>query len=172
MGGYILRAATDLKISEKIGFLKRIDVFENLYISAQNAKSSKEEYFEKIIDSDMASLDFRFLIRHLKSRMKNLNNTAFVIERKLTLARSSFQMSIDTKMTENSEKLDKLMRQFSVFRLIFLPLSIITGLWVMKCKVPFYASEVDNFYCFYTLVGTMVLITICLLTIFKWKGWM
>ena len=128
----IQEISTDLNINEKIGFLKRIDAFENLYISTQNAKSSKEEYFEKIIESDMASLEFRFLIRHLKSRMRNLNNTTFIIERKLTLAKSSFQMSIDTKMTENSEKLDKLMRQFSLISVMFLPLTIITGMWGMN----------------------------------------
>ena len=168
----IQEVSTDLKISEKIGFLKRIDVFENLYISAQNAKSSKEEYFEKIIESDMASLDFRFLIRHLKSRMKNLNNTAFVIERKLTLARSSFQMSIDTKMTENSEKLDKLMRQFSLISVMFLPLTIITGMWGMNCKIPYQADVEDNLNCFYTIWGLMGGIIFGCVLFFKLKGWM
>ena len=152
----IQEISTDLNINEKIGFLKRIDAFENLYISTQNAKSSKEEYFEKIIESDMASLEFRFLIRHLKSRMRNLNNTTFIIERKLTLAKSSFQMSIDTKMTENSEKLDKLMRQFSLISVMFLPLTIITGMWGMNWKVPYMVDDENyNLNCFYTLCGIM-----------------
>ena len=162
-----------LDIHQKAEFLKRIDTFENLYISAQNAKSSKEEYFERTIESDMASLEFRFMIRHLKSRMRNLNNTAFVIERKLTLARSTFQMSIDSKMTENSDKLDKLMRQFSMISVMFLPLTVITGMWGMNCKVPYVMSdEDDNLNCFYSLCGVMGGIIMGWIILFKLKGWM
>ena len=161
-----------LNINQKADFLKRIDVFENLYISAQNAKSSKEEYFDRIIESDMASLEFRFMVRHLKSRMRNLNNTAFVIERKLTLARSTFQMSIDSKMTENSDKLDKLMRQFSMISVMFLPLTVITGMWGMNCKVPYVIDEEDNLNCFYALWGVMGGIVIGWIVLFKLKGWM
>ena len=160
---------------EEEDYLHKIDVFENHYIAAQNAKSSKEQYFEKIIESEMASEDFRFLIRHLSSRMLNLSNTTFVIENKLSLSRNTYQMAVDTKMTENSEKLDKLMRQFSLVSIMFLPLTIITGMWGMNCKVPYMMvdEETDNnLDCFYTLCGVMAFIVIFLLTFFKLKGWM
>jgi hypothetical protein len=139
---------------EEEDYLHKIDVFENEYIAAQNAKGSKEQYFEKIIESEMASEDFRFLIRHLSSRMLNLSNTTFVIESKLSLSRNTYQMAVDTKMTENSEKLDKLMRQFSLVSIMFLPLTIITGMWGMNCKVPYMMvdEETDNnLDCFYVL---------------------
>lgn len=122
----------NLGVNEKKEFLQDMDVFENLYIGAVNAKGSKEKYFDKIVDLDKVSSQFRYLIRHLKSRMTNLSNTTFVIERKLTIARNSFQMSIDTKMTENAEKLDKLMRQFSLISVMFLPLTVITAMWGMN----------------------------------------
>lgn len=121
-----------LEMKEKQEFLTAIGKFENLYIDAQNAKESKTNYFEKIVESDIASENFRFLIRHLKSRMTNLDNTAFVIERKLKLSRGTFQLKIDTTMTENSENLDKLMRKFSVISLMFSPLALITGMWGMN----------------------------------------
>ena len=130
---------------------EKIDIFENMYIVAQNAKSSKEKYFGEIIESETASEDFRFLIRHLSSRMVNLNNTTFVIERKLKLSQNTYQMSIDTKMTESSEKLDKLMRQFSLISVIFLPLNVIAGIWGMNCYVPYRDVDpsVDNLNCFW-----------------------
>ena len=129
-----------------------------MYIAAQNAKSSKEQYFEKIIESETASEDFRFLIRHLSSRMVNLSNTTFVIERKLKLSQNTYQMSVDAKMTESSEKLDKLMRQFSLISVMFLPLTIISGMWGMNCKVPYMNVDetTDNLDCFFTLCGVMI----------------
>ena len=139
---------------EEEEYLNKIDVFEDHYIAAQNAKGSKEQYFEKIIESEMASENFRYLIRHLSSRMLNLSNTTFVIENKLSLSRNTYQMAVDTKMTENSEKLDKLMRQFSLVSIMFLPLTIITGMWGMNCKVPYMMvdEETDNnLNCFYVL---------------------
>ena len=164
----------NLGVNEKKEFLQDMDVFENLYIGAVNAKGSKEKYFDKIVDLDKVSSQFRYLIRHLKSRMTNLSNTTFVIERKLTIARNSFQMSIDTKMTENAEKLDKLMRQFSLISVMFLPLTVITAMWGMNWKVPYvYGQEdTDNLDCFWWLWGVMGGIIVFWTTFFKIMGWM
>ena len=154
---------------EEEDYLQKIDIFENMYIAAQNAKSSKEQYFEKIIESETASEDFRFLIRHLSSRMVNLSNTTFVIERKLKLSQNTYQMSVDAKMTESSEKLDKLMRQFSLISVMFLPLTVISGMWGMNCKVPYMNVDetTDNLDCFYSLCGVMGGIVVFCLTFFK-----
>jgi len=155
---------------DKMEFLQKMDLFENHYISAQNAKESKHAYFEKIIESELVSLDFRYLIRHLQSRMTNLSNTTFVIERKLTLSRNTFQLGIDTTMAEYSKQLDKLMRKFTLISIMFVPLTIITGMWGMNCKVPY--NDVDNLDCFYSLCGTMVGILVAFYAFFKYKKWM
>ena len=139
----IREQSKNMTIEEK-EFLHIVDVFENLYIGVQNAKNSKESYFEKIFESKLASKQFRNLIRHLKSRIINLSNTTFIIERKFTVARNTFQMSIDSKMSENAERLDKLMRQFSLISVMFLPLSLITGMWGMNCKVPYMLQDPET----------------------------
>ena len=139
----IREQSKNMTIEEK-EFLNIVDVFENLYIGVQNAKNSKESYFEKIFESKLASKQFRNLIRHLKSRIINLSNTTFIIERKFTVARNTFQMSIDSKMSENAERLDKLMRQFSLISVMFLPLSLITGMWGMNCKVPYMLEDPET----------------------------
>ena len=163
----------NLGVNEKKEFLQDMDIFENLYIGAVNAKGSKEKYFDKIIGLAKASSQFRFLIRHLKSRMTNLSNTTFVIERKIKIARNSFQMSIDTKMTENAEKLDKLMRQFSLISVMFLPLTVITGMWGMNCKVPYvFGEDTNNLNCFWGLWGAMGGIIVFCTVFFKTMGWM
>ena len=130
INGYLLSEVNAIQeqsrgsaFDNKMKYLQRMDVFENHYIGAQNAKESKQNYFDKIIDSQLISIDFRYLIRHLKSRMTNLGMTTFVIERKLTLSRETFQLGIDTKMTEYSEKLDTLMRKFTLISVMFLPLN-------------------------------------------------
>ena len=126
-----------------------MDLFQNHYIGAQNAKESKRNYFKKIIQSELASLELRYLIRHLKSRMLNLHNTTVIIERKLELARNTFQTSIDANLTEYSRQLDQLMKKFSVVAVMFLPLTLISGMWGMNCTVPF--QDIDSTWPFYLL---------------------
>ena len=170
----IQEQSKNLTIEEK-EYLQKMDDFENIYIGVQNAKGSKELYFDSIFESKMASQKFKYLIRHLKSRITNLSNTTFVIERKLTVARKSFEMAIDTKMNDNAERLDKLMRQFSLISAMFLPLATITGMWGMNCKVPFQPQEDgvdDNLDWFYVLCGIMGGILLGCTTFFKLKGWL
>mmetsp|Transcript_9913 Transcript_9913/g.11219 ORF Transcript_9913/g.11219 Transcript_9913/m.11219 type:complete len:120 (-) Transcript_9913:61-420(-) len=119
-------------MDSKFEFLQKLDLFQNHYIGAQNAKESKRHYFEEIIKSELPSLDFRYLIRHLRSRMTNLHNTTVIIERKLELARNRFLASIDANISDYSRQLDSLMKKFAVIATIFLPLQLISGMWGMN----------------------------------------
>lgn len=65
----IQEQSSQLSPQEKPIFLKKMDSFQNYYISAQNAKESKSSFFSEIIRSDLPSRRFRHLIRHLISRM-------------------------------------------------------------------------------------------------------
>ena len=49
----------NLGVNSKLEFLQKMDIFQSLYIGAQNAKESKRNYFRKIIQSDLPSLEFR-----------------------------------------------------------------------------------------------------------------
>lgn len=158
----------DLGINSKQEFLQKLDIFQNHYIGAQNAKESKKLYFDEIIKSELPSLDFRYLIRHLKSRMSNLNHTAFIIERRLELARNRFIASIDANISNYSRDLDGLMKKFAVIATIFLPLQLISGMWGMNCKVPFQNS--DSELPFWVMTGIMAVMVVGLWLMFKkWK---
>ena len=78
------------------------------------------------------------------SRMSNLDNTESIIERKITLIKSNLNLKTNTELTEASVKLDKQMRVLSILNLMLLPLTVITGMWGMNCKVPFVIDDVDN----------------------------
>lgn len=142
-----------------------MDVFQNHFIGAQNAKESKEKFFNQIIESQLPSIEFRYLIRHLKSRMTNLHSTTVIIERKLELARGTFQTTIDANLTEYSKQLDQLMKKFTLVTILFIPLQLISGMWGMNCKVPF--QEVESTWPFYGLTIAMILILVVLYTVFK-----
>jgi hypothetical protein len=145
----IQEQSRDLGMNSKYEFLQKLDLYQNHYIGAQNAKESKRNYFEEIIKSELPSLEFRYLIRHLKSRMSNLHNTTIIIERKLELARNRFQANIDANLSDYSRQLDSLMKKFSVVAVIFLPLQLISGMWGMNTQVPF--QNVDSTWPFYLL---------------------
>ena len=55
----ITEMSRSLGINSKLEFVQRMDLFQNQYIAAQNAKESKRNYFKKIIQSDLPSLEFR-----------------------------------------------------------------------------------------------------------------
>lgn len=146
----IMDQSTNLEEVNKLEFIQRMDTFQNHYIAAQNAKESKSAYFMKIIQSDLPSIEFRYvaspdlnistiinrlhryLIRHLTSRMSNLESTAKIIERKFELARNTFQTAIDANLTEYSKKLDQIMRKFAIAATMFIPLQLISGMWGMN----------------------------------------
>jgi Mg2+ and Co2+ transporter CorA len=64
--------------------------------------------------------------------MTNLHSTTVIIERKLELARNTFQTSIDASLTDYSRGLDRLMKKFAIIATIFLPLQLISGIWGMN----------------------------------------
>jgi hypothetical protein len=57
----IMDQSTNLGIESKLEFLQKMDQFQNHYIAAQNAKEGKSAYFMKIIQSDLPSLEFRYV---------------------------------------------------------------------------------------------------------------
>ena len=145
----------DLGVDSKFEFLQKMDMFQNHYIGAQNAKESKRRYFDDIIKSELPSLEFRYLIRHLKSRMGNLHNTTVIIERRLELARNRFLASIDANISNYSRDLDALMKKFAVIATLFLPLQLISGMLGMNIKVPF--QNTDSTWPFWALTGLMII---------------
>ncbi|CAI2387741.1 unnamed protein product [Moneuplotes crassus] len=158
----------NLGIDSKLEFLQKLDIFQNHYIGAKNAQESKKCYFEEIIKSELPSLEFRYLIRHLKSRMGNLNHTAFIIERRLELARNRFAASIDASISNYSRDLDSLMKKFAVIATIFLPLQLVSGMLGMNLKVPFQTT--DSTWPFWALTGVMTLLVLGFWILFKrWK---
>ncbi|CAI2358831.1 unnamed protein product [Moneuplotes crassus] len=163
----IQNQSRNLGIDSKLEFLQKLDIFQNHYIGAQNEKESKKCYFEEIIKSELPSLEFRYLIRHLKSRMTNLNHTAFIIERRLEMARNRFVASIDASISNYSRGLDSLMKKFAVIATIFLPLQLISGMWGMNCKVPFQTT--DSTWPFWALTAVMVIMSLGFWIIFKKK---
>lgn len=160
----------DLGVNSKLEFLQKIDLFQNLFISAQNAKDIKRTFFKKIIESELPSLEFRYLIRHLKSRMTNLHSTTVIIERKLELAKNTFQIGIDANLTNYSRQLDSIMKIFASIATMFLPLQLISGMWGMNVKVPF--QDVESVIPFWMIFCTMVIIVASFLMYFRYKKWM
>ena len=129
---YIQSQWKSLNVQSKIDFVEKLELVENHLIKADHAKKSKSKFWDKIINSSLASINLRYLIRYLMSRMWNLDNTESIIERKIQLAKSSFHLIIDTKTSDASSALNNQMRMFTLISLMFLPLNVITGMWGIR----------------------------------------
>jgi len=102
--------------------------------------------------------------------MTNLHNTTVIIERKLELARNTFQTAIDANLTDYSRQLDQLMKKFAVITTMFLPLQLISGMWGMNCLVPF--QNTDSTIPFWGMTAIMVIIVVIFYMIFKKHKWL
>lgn len=134
---------------KKKEFSKILDEFESRLMIAQNLGDSKRRYFVKLLDSELPTVEFRYLIRYLKSRMGNLYYKSVMIERELKLARNTFAVNLDADTNENSERLDYMMKIFASIATMFLPLQLISGMWGMNVRVPWQGE--DNEWPFYSI---------------------
>ncbi|QQR84184.1 magnesium transporter CorA family protein [Candidatus Peregrinibacteria bacterium] len=77
----------------------------------------------------------------------------------------------DTNESLLSHNINNTIRTLTVFSAIMLPLTVLTGLFGMNVKLPFFQA-LENIHHFWSIVVSMVLVTLALAALFKWKKWL
>lgn len=77
----------------------------------------------------------------------------------------------DTHESVLSHNINNTMRTLTVFSVILLPLSVMTGLFGMNVKLPFSDAVSDDLHFWYTILA-MAIIAFTMFGVFKWKKWL
>lgn len=77
----------------------------------------------------------------------------------------------DTNESLLSHKINNTMRTLTVFSVIMLPLTFLTGLFGMNVQLPFKEALV-NIEHFWSIIISMVVIALGMIGIFRWKKWL
>ena len=94
----------------------------------------------------------------------------FKIDAVVTLSRNTFEATIDAQQTKYSNQLDHTMKVFSSLATMFLPLTLVSGMWGMNIAVPF--METDSLWPFWIMVIVMTVIIIAMSVTFRCLKWM
>ena len=108
--------------------------------------------------SDEMAYRFRDVYDHLV----RLTEEAFLFQDRVTGI-------IDVNMAAVSNRLNQVMKVLTVMSTIFLPLTVLTGMWGMNIPLPTFPGGPDAQ--FWWVAGIMVVMVGGMLTVFRRKGW-
>jgi magnesium transporter len=75
----------------------------------------------------------------------------------LSRAHSNYLAQINIHMTERAERTNDVLGKLTVLGTIFLPMSIVTGLWGMNVRVPGERAEDGDLRWFWSVTGSLIL---------------
>lgn len=107
--------------------------------------------------------------QHTKTYLRDLVDTTMQMTDRMDYAREMIQSLTDTYLSMQSNQLNLQMRLLTVITIIFMPLTLLTGIYGMNFdNMP----ELHTEYGYYVLLMVMVLIVVTLLVLFKRKRWL
>lgn len=77
---------------------------------------------------------------------------------------------LEVNLSTVSNRLNMVMKVLTVMSTIFLPLTVLTGMWGMNVPLPHFPGGEDAQ--FWWIAGTMLAITTAMLMVFRRKGWL
>lgn len=106
---------------------------------------------------------------HSKTYLRDLVDTTAQMLDRMDYAREMIQSLTDTYLNMQSNQLNLQMRLLTVITIIFMPLTLLTGIYGMNFdNMP----ELHSKYGYFILLLVMVFIVACLLFIFRRKRWL
>lgn len=106
---------------------------------------------------------------HTKTYLRDLVDTTTQMRDRMDYGREMIKSLTDTYLNLQSNQLNLQMRVLTVITIIFMPLTLLTGLYGMNFdNMP----ELHTQYGYYVLLGVMIIIVVFLLILFRRKRWL
>lgn len=113
----------------------------------------------------------RFLPEHLEIYFDDVVDQIEKLWNILETQKEVIESLEDTNESLLSHKINNTMRTLTVFSVIMLPLTFLTGLFGMNVQLPF-AQALENIEHFWKIIGIMAIIALMMVGVFKWKKWL
>jgi magnesium transporter len=113
----------------------------------------------------------RFLPEHLEIYFDDVVDQIEKLWNILETQKEVIESLEDTNESLLSHKINNTMRTLTVFSVIMLPLTFLTGLFGMNVQLPF-TQAMANIEHFWGIIISMVVIVLLMVGIFRWNKWM
>ena len=117
----------------------------------------------------LARREFPMVTDEMAYRFRDVYDHLVRLSDEATLFQDRVTGILDVHLSTVSNRLNQVVKVLTVMSTIFLPLTVLTGMWGMNIHLPrFPGSDAEQFW---WIVGIMVVISSLMLAIFRRKGW-
>ena len=117
----------------------------------------------------LARRDFVDISTDLSFRFRDVYDHIVRIVDDSTMFQDRISGILDAHLTNVSNRLNEVMKVLTVVSTIFMPLTLLSGLWGMNIKLPMFpGGEVTQFWWLSGIMGVVVLV---MLALFRRKNW-
>ena len=117
----------------------------------------------------LARREFQQINDEMTYRFRDVYDNLIRISEEATLFQDRITGILDAHLSSVSNRLNEVMRVLTVMSTIFLPLTVLTGMWGMNVPVPHFPGGPDAQ--FWEVLGLMLAISIVMLWLFRRKDW-
>ena len=118
----------------------------------------------------LARREFAIINDELTYRFRDVYDHILRLSDEASLLQDRVTGILDAYLSTISNRLNRVMKVLTVMSTIFLPLTVLTGMWGMNVPLPeFPGGEATQFW---WILGLMVMITTVMLTLFRRNGWL
>jgi magnesium transporter len=118
----------------------------------------------------LARREFPIINDELTYRFRDVYDHILRLSDEASLLQDRVTGILDAYLSTISNRLNRVMKVLTVMSTIFLPLTVLTGMWGMNVPLPeFPGGEMAQFW---WISGVMVAITAVMLTLFRRNGWL
>ena len=150
-------------------FLRCLERAKTTYMILNSIKQGKRKFCKKVLNADTPSLELKYLVRHLKSRLTNLHERTERIKYIIDMSEEAFSTRAEHTLTLESNRLNDTMKLFSAVAVIFMPLQTLAGLLGMNILVPY--QNYKGTTPFWVLVAISLCFILVCLVLFKRLNW-
>ena len=184
--GYLLYKIVDDCVDASFPMLRKMgnklehlegDIFEGRSAEiVRDLSNAKQEIinFRKIIRpqraviGDLERTKQRYIADDLDLYFDDINDASERVWQMLEGYKETAEALEDTNESVLSHRLNDVLRVLTVLTVVFLPLTLITGIWGMNVGIPGQGSETA----FWIVIGSMLALAACMIAFFRRRGWL
>jgi magnesium transporter len=117
----------------------------------------------------LARREFGFVTEPVSYRFRDVYDHLVRLSEEASLFHDRLTGLLDAQLSFTSNRLNEVMKVLTILSTVFMPLTVLTGVWGMNIKLPQFPGGED--WQFTWVCAVMVLTSSALLGYFKWRRW-
>ena len=165
-----MSGCSELGVSDRIEFVVTLAISKKKLIYLEEIIEPKSKLFGKLLDCKFFTDYIKHYFSSLESRtailVEQIQNSKVLVK----TAEKIYSQSIDNTLAISSQKLNEITKIFSSVSTLFLPITLVAGLFGMNVEVPW--QFYDGLEPFIGILTISFVLFLSFVIFFKYKGWM